>query len=127
MSKNQAATAEVEQFQEEKVEPKAKKVKAPKLDAEGNPIVKEPKAPKLDAEGNPIVKKPAVKIDHTAVICLAKNEDGSFKANPKRPNTNAFTMFELYKDGQTVKDFIEAGGSTEWVRWDISKGHITLA
>jgi hypothetical protein len=122
MSKNQAQATQ-EDFNEE-VAPKAKKVKAPKLDAEGNPIVK---APKLDAEGNPIVKAPAVKIDHTAIICLVKNEDGSFKANPKRANTNAFAMFELYKDGQTVKDFIEAGGSTEWVRWDISKGHITLA
>jgi hypothetical protein len=105
------------------------KAKKPKLDAEGNPIVKavkEPKAPKLDADGNPIVKAPSVKIDDTHIICLPKNEDGTFKANPKRAGTNAFSMFELYKDGMTVAQYVEAGGGRDWVRWDVNKGYITL-
>jgi hypothetical protein len=105
---------------------KPKKEKAPKLDAEGNPIVKAPRAPKLDADGNPIPKKEPVKIDDTNIICLPKNDDGSFKANPKRANSNANAMFELYRDGMTVKEYVEAGGGRDWVRWDLSKGYITL-
>lgn len=103
---------------------KAKKVKEVKLDEEGNPIVKaikEPKAPKLDAEGNPIVKVPRVKVDDTHIICL-----DPAKGNPKRPGTNAHAMFELYKDGMTVAQYIEVGGGRDWVSWDASKGYITL-
>jgi hypothetical protein len=127
------ASAELENqtdfSQTEDTAPKAKKAKKVKLDENGEPIVKavkEPKAPKLDADGNPIPKAPTVKVDDTHIICLPKNEDGSFKANPKRAGTNAFSMFELYKDGMTVAQYVEAGGGRDWVRWDVSKGYITL-
>lgn len=106
---------------------KAKKEKAPKLDADGNPIVKapkEPKAPKLDADGNPIPKREPIKLDDTNVIIFS--EAVKTGGNPKRPNTNAHAMFELYRDGMTVKEYVEAGGGRDWVRWDVSKGHITL-
>ena len=108
--------------------PKAKKPRKPKLDENGEPIVKavkEPKAPKLDADGNPIPKAPTVKIDDTNIIILV-TKDGQPSGNPKRPNTNAFSMFELYKDGMTVAQYVEAGGGRDWVRWDVSKGYITL-
>jgi hypothetical protein len=108
--------------------PKAKKGRKPKLDENGEPIVKavkEPKAPKLDVDGNPIPKAPAVKIDDTHIIILTK-PDGTPSGNPKRPGTNAHAMFELYKDGQTVAQYVEAGGGRDWVRWDVSKGYITL-
>jgi hypothetical protein len=124
---NQAA-AEVETqtdfSQTEDTAPKTKKGRKPKVDENGEPVVKavkEPKAPKLDADGNPIPKAPAVKIDDTHIICL-----DPAKGNPKRPGSNAHAMFELYKDGQTVAQYIEAGGGRDWVRWDVSKGHITL-
>lgn len=115
---------------DEVVAPKAKKAKTQKLDAEGNPIVKAPKEPKLDAEGNPIVKAPrapAVPVDPTNVIILltAKDDAGAFK-NPKRENTEAWNMFSLYRDGMTVKEYVEAGGSVAYVRWDLGKGHISL-
>lgn len=129
MSKQENAVqaAETEQstdFTNEQVEVKAKKARKPKLDENGDPIPpkeKKVKEPKLDADGNPIPKAPTIKIDDTNIIILDPT-----KGNPKRPNTNAHAMFELYKDGMTVAQYVEAGGGRDWVRWDVSKGHITL-
>jgi hypothetical protein len=119
----------VEEIAQKAKKPKKEKVvKEVELDEEGNPVkkAKKTKEPKLDADGNPIPKAPTFKVDDTHIICLPKNEAGEFLPNPKRANTNAYSMFELYRDGMTVAQYVEAGGGRDWVRWDVSKGYITL-
>lgn len=48
------------------------------------------------------------------------------KANPKRPGTKAHARYELYRTGQTVADFLEAGGRRADLRWDEQHGNITI-
>ena len=47
--------------------------------------------------------------------------------NPRRAGTGAAKQWELYKDGQTVAEFIAAGGNIHTVKLDFSNGHIDLS
>lgn len=44
--------------------------------------------------------------------------------NPKKPGSRAFVRFELYKTGQTVDDFLKAGGQRVDVNWDLDHDFI---
>ncbi len=44
--------------------------------------------------------------------------------NPKREGTKAHARFELYRDGMTVAEFLQAGGSPTDIRWDVKHGYI---
>lgn len=46
--------------------------------------------------------------------------------NPKRNNTAAFKRFELYKNGQTVKQAEEAGLSLRDIRYDVAEKYIEV-
>lgn len=48
------------------------------------------------------------------------------KTNPKREGSAAHKKFEWYKDGQTVTEFLEAGGSFADLRYDLTKGYIAV-
>ena len=48
------------------------------------------------------------------------------ESNPKRKGTLAFDRFELYEDGMTVREYVEAGGRTGDVKYDVQAGHIEL-
>ena len=46
--------------------------------------------------------------------------------NPKREGSAAHKRFALYVDGQTVDDFLKAGGTMGDINFDQSKGFIEL-
>jgi hypothetical protein len=48
------------------------------------------------------------------------------KTNPRKEGTWGFQSFSLIKSGMTVAKFVELGGRTTDLRWDIAKGHIHL-
>lgn len=46
--------------------------------------------------------------------------------NPKRDGSSAHKRFALYRDGMTVGEFLEAGGTMGDINFDSAKGFITL-
>lgn len=46
--------------------------------------------------------------------------------NPKRPNTKAYSTFELYKNGQTVAENLAAGGFTAALIYDTAHSFIKI-
>jgi len=57
----------------------------------------------------------------TAVITLLC--DG----NPKRKGSLAYQRFELYKDGMTVGEYVDAGGRTGDIHYDIAANLIEVS
>lgn len=48
------------------------------------------------------------------------------KDNPKRPGSRAAADFARYRDGMTVKEFLQAGGSRAGLKWDSAHGFIRV-
>lgn len=48
------------------------------------------------------------------------------EANPKREGSKSRERFAFYKNGQTVGQFIQAGGTTADVRYDVEHKYIQL-
>ena len=46
--------------------------------------------------------------------------------NPKREGTRAYERFAGYKDGLTVKEYVEKGGAMSAVRYDSAHNYIEL-
>ena len=46
--------------------------------------------------------------------------------NPKRSGSKCCDRFNLYKSGITVKQYVEAGGKRDDVRWDSERGYIQV-
>lgn len=46
--------------------------------------------------------------------------------NPKRPGTLSHARYELYQDGMTVAEYLDAGGRTGDINYDVAEGYITL-
>jgi len=46
--------------------------------------------------------------------------------NPKRPNSAAHASFECYEDEQTVKEFLDNGGLSISLNWDVEHGFIKI-
>lgn len=46
--------------------------------------------------------------------------------NPKRRNSKAHEIFYLYKDGMTVKEFLEAGGQRRDLNWNVAKNFMKV-
>lgn len=44
--------------------------------------------------------------------------------NPKKQGSSSYTRYELYAVGQTISQFIAAGGTMADVRWDLDRGFI---
>ena len=57
---------------------------------------------------------------------MAKKITVLFKENPGREGTKSFDARAKYKTGQTVADYIQAGGDPGYVRHDVAKGYISL-
>ena len=47
-------------------------------------------------------------------------------SNPKRVESAAHARFALYKDRMSIKDFLDAGGRSEDILWDLDKEFIEL-
>lgn len=54
------------------------------------------------------------------VITLLVNE------NPKRKGTMAWEKWEIYEDGMTVGEYLEAGGKRSTLLYDVEKGYIEI-
>ena len=76
------------------------------------PKAKEPKAaPAAPKEPKPAdMRRVRVLVDH----------------NPKKPTSQAFARFALYRDGQTVADALAAGVKSIDIVWDTRRKHIEL-
>lgn len=46
--------------------------------------------------------------------------------NPKRPGSSAHDRFRLYQIGQTLAQYLAAGGSIADVKWDLERKYITV-
>jgi hypothetical protein len=46
---------------------------------------------------------------------------------PKRPGTKAHDLWQLYRDGMTVADFLRSGGTRAALMWDQERAFIRLA
>jgi hypothetical protein len=88
---------------EELVEPKAKKTKAPKKE-----------------KGEPKPRGPAPEFANELKISVLVN------GNPKKVGTPSHARFETYFAGDTVGDFIKAGGTRADLRWDIKHKFIKI-
>lgn len=49
------------------------------------------------------------------------------KKNPRREGTNGYKSFELVRNGMTYRQYVEAGGRNNDLRWDVDKGYIVLS
>lgn len=100
-------------------EPKAKKERKPK----------EPKAPKLDADGNPIPSTPRnyIRDDQTLHITDAGVEAGAkFREGTKRSDN-----FKAIKDGMTAGNYfasVEGGRATvgTFLTWYVAQGYVEV-
>jgi len=79
--------------------------------------VKEPKAPKAPKDPNAVRKT----LNKEATITIVST------TNPKRAGSTSAARFDLYTNGMTVAQAIEAGVTTGDIHWDSEKGFITLA
>lgn len=89
----------------------AAKEKAPKVAAAA-------KAPKVAKESS---EKASARAEH-----MSKKINVLFKENPGREGTKAFDARAKYKNGMTVREYIDAGGDPGYVRHDVAKGLISL-
>lgn len=48
------------------------------------------------------------------------------KNNPRKEGTLGHASWSLIKSGMTVAKFVELGGRTSDLRWDMAKGHLHL-
>ena len=49
------------------------------------------------------------------------------RGNPKRRKSASFEIFALYRDGMTVKEYLEAGGKRRDLNWDTEKNFIEIS
>lgn len=49
------------------------------------------------------------------------------KVNPKREGTKAHEKFALYATHKTVQAYLNAGGNTAELKWDVARGFISVA
>lgn len=104
----------------------------PMLDAEGNRVKlptkmekpKVAKAPRLDADGNPIARAPATRIPDGAI--LTKTD----KAHSFREGTKRREHYDAVVDGSTVADYYAATGgravTATFLQWYIKEGYVAL-
>ena len=81
----------------------------------------------------PKVKKEKVARDPNAVRVTGKSKDLLTQVitvlateNPRRKNSETYKIFDLYKDGDTVAEFIKKGGRIVDVKADVERKHISL-
>lgn len=87
-----------------------------------------PDIPKFDGGGEKVSEETedqgapqkSSKIPNDATIRVLAEE------NPRRKGTKAHERFELFKDGMTVKEYLDAGGTRLAIRTNVEKGHIEL-
>lgn len=71
------------------------------------------------------------KFTDTSVINFGKNAEGKpydgSENNPKREGSGAHGRFQLYRDGMTIKEALDAGLSRADINYDSDKGFIVVS
>jgi len=82
------------------------------------------------------VKAKGAKQSKSKVVPTPREKQGTYKydrdariqvcveKNPKREGSKGFKMFEIYRNGITIREFLEAGGRTIDIDWDRERGFI---
>lgn len=73
-----------------------------------------------------VVAAPAPKSDGKRACQRARVITVLAEGNPKRAGTEAFKRFALYVSGMTVQAFLDAGGRSVDLAWDVAHKHIRL-
>ena len=66
----------------------------------------------------------------TARITLLSDKTGTKYGkdnNPKRKGSGAAKLFDLYTDGMTIGDFLNAGGRGSAVKYNLAHNYISVA
>lgn len=91
------------------------KAKTTKKTPDAKPVKKAPRPPAFPPD---------------ATITMLKDKDGNVyggKNNPKRDGSKSHARFAFYKNGMSVKKFIDAGGNIADLRNDVSKNYISVS
>ena len=99
----------------------------PLLDSEGQPVMletrmkkpKAPKAPRLDADGNPITRSRVVPSDEATVLHVDADKVAKYKG-ARADNAKAL------EDGMTLGDFLAAGGDKGFLRFYMRDGAVSI-
>jgi len=82
------------------------------------------------------VKANGAKETKSKVVPTPREKQGTYKydrdariqvcveKNPKREGSKGYKMFEIYKNGLTIREFLQAGGRTIDIDWDRERGFI---
>lgn len=100
---------------------------SPLLDSEGEQVMletrmkkpKAPKAPRLDADGNPITRSRVVPSDLEAVLVVDAEKIAKYKG-ARADNA------KMLEDGMTLGAFIEAGGDKGFLRFYMRDGAVSI-
>ena len=100
---------------------------SPLLDSEGQQVMletrmkkpKAPKAPRLDADGNPIARSRVVPSDLEAVLQVNAEKIAKYKG-ARADNA------KMLEDGMTLGAFIEAGGDKGFLRFYMRDGAVSI-
>lgn len=87
---------------------------------------KAPKAPKAEKVGR--TPKPTV-VNGVTIVAPSPSDTriiAKLAPNPKKPSSASYARYALYEVGQSVADFIKAGGTKGDVQYDAGKGFIEL-
>ena len=88
----------------------------------GRPIVREAmpqpnqRAPRVARDPN--APRASRRMDNRVIVSVAPN--------PKKITSASHARYELYKVGQTIDEFLKAGGTTADVNWDIDRGFVVV-
>lgn len=77
-------------------------------------LIKPPAEPRAPRESNGV--KSAIAENATITLLVDKN--------PKRPTAASYALFELYRNGMTVGEFLSIGGTRAAISWDRTHGFI---
>lgn len=83
----------------------------------GRPIVRKAAAPPRTSRG-PRRTVSVKRTDPRRIVWVGPN--------PKKQGSASYDRFALYREGMTVQEFLEAGGTTGDVKWDTERGFIKL-
>ena len=103
-------------------------IKAPEPKAAAPKPAADPKAAK-PKEPKPPKEKRVERFASEAKISFLADKAGKKYGpdnSPKREGSAARKVWNLYKEGMTVKAFLEAGGTTSALKWDTDRSFIRV-
>lgn len=114
----------VRRLQKRALEDRAKTMWEALLKAEGRRLLMSEKG----KDKNESAGRPSKYPDEAKIRLLADKDGNTYgpKHNPKRAGSASAERFALYKDGMTVKKYVENGGSRADLAWDEHRNFIKV-